>query len=571
MEEAFYSENQNKIVFIIIAALFILGSLTDSSVKVGGIDDWQYEEESGVISRLFGAFSSPMMSFSGASAPESLGFSTGGAKDINNLRRNIENNYLPLPTDITYEGLFYDYYFDMGKEECQELFCPSYSYALTRDPFSGKEEHYMAVGLNSGIKASDFERKKLNLVIVLDISGSMSSTFSSYYYDKFGKRVEIEEADDSEKSKMKIAAEAVVELLDHLNDDDRFGMVLFESQAHLAKPLRLVGETDMQVIKDHILEINPRGGTRMSAGMQMGTELFEGLLGADQTKYENRIIFLTDAMPNLGETSESGLLGMTKKNAESNIHTTFIGIGVDFNTELVENITKIRGANYYSVHSSKQFKERMDEGFDFMVTPLVFNLKLKLEAQGFEIEKVFGSPEANEATGELMKVNTLFPSKTTEEGTKGGLVLLKLKKVSDDTSLKLKVSYEDRKGNLRGSERVVVLEKKEPEFFENNGIRKGVLLTRYASLIKNWINDERSSLSTGRPIEPCMNREMGIVLPCPVELGRWERQSASLTVSDNYRSLFNEFAAYFEKEMDSIGDETLNQELDILNKLGNYA
>ena len=79
-----------------------------------------------------------------------LGFSVGGAKDVNNFRTNIKNNYLPISTDITYEGLFYDYYFDTGKkEECQKLFCPTYSYAISKDPISQKDNYYLAVGLNS--------------------------------------------------------------------------------------------------------------------------------------------------------------------------------------------------------------------------------------------------------------------------------------------------------------------------------------------------------------------------------------------------------------------------------------
>ena len=76
---------------------------------------------------------------------------------------------------MTYEGLFYDYYFDPGViQECQKLFCPAYSYAVSRDPFSGEPQYYLSVGLNSGVK--DFQRKKLNLVVVLDYSGSMGSS-----------------------------------------------------------------------------------------------------------------------------------------------------------------------------------------------------------------------------------------------------------------------------------------------------------------------------------------------------------------------------------------------------------
>ena len=99
---------------------------------------------------------------------------------------------------ITYEGLFYDYYFDTGKAQaCEKLFCPSYTYAISKDPISEKDDYYLAVGLNSNIKESDFERKKLNLVVVLDMSGSMSSQFNKYYYDQFGNQIERENFEQS--------------------------------------------------------------------------------------------------------------------------------------------------------------------------------------------------------------------------------------------------------------------------------------------------------------------------------------------------------------------------------------
>ena len=63
-----------------------------------------------------------------------------------------------------------------------------------------------------------------------------------------------------------------------------------------------------------------------------------------------------------------------------------------------------------------------------MVTPLVFDLSLKLESSGYDIKAVYGSPEADLATGEIMKVNTLFPSLTVDGETRGGLILLHLEK-----------------------------------------------------------------------------------------------------------------------------------------------
>lgn len=505
------------------------------------------------------------------SASPSIGFSVGGAKDINNFRENIKQDYLPLPTDVTYEGLFYDYYFDTGAaQECKKLFCPSYSYAVSKDPISGEPQYYLSVGLNSGV--TDFQRKKLNLVVVLDFSGSMGSPFDEYYYDRFGNKVE-QKGEDSGKTKMQIADESVVALLDNLLPEDRFGLVIFSDEAYLLDPLTSVDDKDLERLRNRILKIKETGGTNMEAGMEEGTALFDRFLQSDKSEYENRIIFLTDAMPNLGETGDLGLFRMLADNADQGIYTTFIGLGVDFNSELVESITKIKGANYYSVHSAPEFKERMDDEFDYMVTPLVFDLRLRLDAPGYEIEKVYGSPEADRATGELMKVSTLFPSRAEEGLVKGGVVLVKLKKLSSEGSLKLKVSYQDRDGVQDSNEAEVNVgevnngEAKD-DFYQNSGIRKAVLLTRYADLLKNWMIDERKAAESGWKIIPSVTLDSGIVIP--VELGEWERQSMPLTVSDPYRELFIRFADYFQKEMQAIADDTLGQEELILNKLGGY-
>jgi Ca-activated chloride channel family protein len=521
------------------------------------------------------------MAMPSAAAPmaiseSALGLSVGGAKDVNNFRENINNGYLPLPTDITYEGLYYDYYFDTGKtQECSKLFCPSYSKAVSADPYSNETEYFLTVGLNSGIKESDFLRKKLNLVVVLDISGSMSSSFDRYYYDRYGNRRQLtpEEEKEASKSKIRVATESIVAMTKHLRSDDRFGVVLFDETAYLAKPLSLVGNTDMDKIRQHILDIREQGSTNMEAGIREGTLLFKKmeLDGANQNEYENRIIFLTDAQPNTGDTSESGFMGLTRKNAADKIYMTFIGIGVDFNTGLIEEITKVRGANYYSVHSSQEFANRMDDEFDYMVTPLVFNLELNIKASGYEIEEVYGSPEADLATGQLMKVNTLFPSKTTSEGTKGGVVLLQLKKVSENPTLTLVTSYEDRTGKTGGDRATINFGSQKPEYFENSGIRKAILLARYANVIKDWIYDERSHREwrQPQPWEPMIDSMRGIyIMPRPYpSLGQWERQSIPLQVSAAYKKIFGLFGTYFGREMTAIGDKDLQQESDILKKL----
>lgn len=576
------------VIAIIITVIVLMIASRGNSNNNGGIsynplvkktDTWLFKNETMTTDAVASSFMSNMaigggnqmaqMACSSVST-KNIGFSTGGAKDVNNFRENIKNNYLPLPTDITYEGLFYDYYFDTGKtKESNQLFSPSYTYAISKDPISSQEDYYLAVGLNSNIKTGDFKRKKLNLVVVLDISGSMGEQFNSYYYDNLNKGKKDKDP-DSEKAKIEVASKSIVGLLDHLNENDRFGMVVYDDSAYLANKLTKVEEIDIKAVKKHIMELSSRGGTNLESGYNEASKLFKDISESNPQEYENRIIFLTDAMPNIGDTDEQSLLGLTKKNADKKIYTTFIGIGVDFNTSLIETITKVRGANYYSVHSSEEFKKRMDKEFEYMVTPLVFNLSLKLDSKGYIIEKVYGSPEANEATGEIMKVNTLFPSAQTDEGTRGGIILLKLKKLSDNNDLTLNVSYEDRNGKSDSSTEKVVFENRTSEYFANNGIRKAVLLSRYADLLKDWTIDQRQNYDDQKVDKILINQEDGILVPPEnPQLGKWERQSIALKVLDEYKNLFNQFEKYFEEEMKDINDADLSQEVDILKKLTN--
>lgn len=557
-------------IVLILAVIMTFGSIyflnkadiNFNKKKTGKVDDWIYSPEKAQINKSY-LNSSPSFEIDTAvSESTNLGFSTGGAQNINNFRENIENGYFPLITDITYNGIFSEYYFDTSNEKVPEnnddLFYPTYSSAISKDPLTGEEEYYLSVGLNSNIKEEDFKRKNLNLVLVLDISGSMDSGFNNYYYDL---------NDLSEqKSKIQIAKESINMLIDRLGPNDSLGIVLFESDSTVAKKLNLNSNTDLDAIKSHVLEIVATGGTNFENGYEDATELFEEYELANNNNYENRIIILTDAMPNTGELSEDGLLGMIKENANNKIYTTFIGIGVDFNTELIENIGDVRGSNYYSVHSEDEFNAKMDEEFEYMVTPLVFDLKLELESNDFEIAEVFGSDTKNK--NEIMNVNTLFPSKTENGETKGGIVLLKLNKLNDNSeTLKLKVTYTDRNGETYFNEQDVKIDKSEGEYYDNIGIRKGIVLSRYVTTMKKWIAYERTLddrfIITVRDGIELFDEELY------TSISKHERVSVELSASDEFRNIFEKLKEYVQIENEQIKDENLNSEIELLEKLIN--
>ncbi len=498
------------------------------------------------------------------------GFAVGGAKDINTFRQNVSYGNLPNETDITYEGLFYDYSFNTleGSQASatsesaasgtpEGLFKPSCSWAVLRNPLTESLDSFVSVGLRANLDTSSIKRKKLNLVVVLDISGSMSSGFHSYYYDQSlpeNERNRIMEDPDRNATKMQIAAKSLVEMLGHLKDDDRFGMVLFNSGSFVAKPLRAVGQTNMPAIKRHILDIVPWGGTFMEAGMRLGRSLLAGVENADPEQYENRIIFLTDAMPNIGMISRDSLLELAQTYAAERVYTTFIGVGIDFQTELVEHITKIRGANYYAIHSPWEFKKRLAKEFDYMVTPLLFNLRVTLHSDSFSIDEVYGSPEADQATGLLMKVNTLFPAPLEDDSVKGGIILLKLKRTSPGSDLRLTASYEDRSGKVYQTTVSAPAPADDGEWCAARDVRKAVVLTRLVTLMKDWIRTERGQLD-GRPENEARSPNY------------WEHTSSTLRVSPQKLGEMKRFKEYFVQQSQLIGDPALDREKELLERI----
>lgn len=573
------------------------------------INDWEYYpnnafENSGIINRYQGPnffnianiipnqrnFDSEPRT----RVKDELGYSVGGAKDISNFRDNIKKGYLPSPSDISTEGIFYDYYFDTNKQlKCEKLFCPTYSTALSRDKYSGVYQPYITIGLNSGLKESDLQRPNLNLMIVLDISGSMSSTFNSYYYDRYGNK---KDSEYSLKTKLEIAKEVIIDITKKLKDGDSLGIILFDNEAYVAKQMREIKVTDMNAIRTEIAKLQPQGGTNMEKGLKKGKRLLEDFINSNKKdgNYENRVFFLTDAMPNQGNISDESLKSITEEMSKKKIYSTFVGIGVDFNTELVQKISNIKGANYFSVNSESEFKKTISEDFDLIVTPLVFDLNLKFNSSYYEVAEVFGIPsiDKNNASQGFINIKTLFPSRSSNGETRGGVILLKLKEtkipavcqtVANCTNgvtngIYLEASYQKRNEGYEKDSLSIASQEFyfgepgvnyfiEPFGYENNGIRKAVLISNYTKLMQSWLIDANKNQVILQEDE-LFNSEYGL-RKREINSSKWERTSKPLKVSDEYKKLFSEFKIYFEQEMKAIGDESLKKEIEIMDKLIN--
>jgi len=402
-------------------------------------------------------------------------------------------------------------------------------------------------------------------VVALDVSGSMDSGFRDYYYDKTGSRREREDEEVEEMTKIEAATESLANLTQHLNEDDSFGVVLYNSDAHVAKPLNPVDETDMNAIRGHIRDVTAGGGTNMDGGFGESVEMLLPETDADPEEVENRIVFMTDAMPNIGETGRGNLVERIEEAAEEGIYTTFIGMGIDANEDLIDSLSEARGANHYFVQSVSEFEQRLDDEFEYIVTPLAFDLSLEVESSGYEIAEVYGSPNDSGADGEIMNVATLFPSPKREGKTRGGVVLLKLEKSEDlegdMRKLGLEASWVERDGT-EGS-KLVQISLPSENTFDNDGVRKAVLLSRYGEEIRGWIEAVREvSGNENGDSDDWVDREKK-----GQRKTEWEQESVPLRVPDAYEDRFEALRDYIEGEMKMLEDDDLEQELELLERL----
>jgi len=467
-----------------------------------------------------------------------------GAKGVHSFSNSLNIGKLPSPSSIEHEGLFYDYYWET-LEEKEKHFKANFSSAVSKDPFSGFPEYYIAMGMTGKLDGEGLYkhggRPALNLVIVLDISGSMNSGFGN----------------GDKQSKLEVAKQSILALLERLNDKDSFSLILFDDQAKVTQELKPWKDINSGELKSKIMNTKTRGGTNIEKGMKAAADQYKNI---GQSNNANRVIFLTDMNPNMGSTDEGALLKIVKSLATEKIYTTFIGIGIDFNTALVSTITKIRGSNYFAVKSARDFKKQMNEEFDYMVTVDVFDVSIEFdgEVNGWNVERVYGSPGFEiPVKGRLTFMDSCFPSvKESSTMTKGGIVVIKLKKTSEKSAseIKLKVSYTDADGTKYKDSESVKMPENSQEYYETKSIRKAILLVRYVNFMKQFLYD----MNAGSKV-PTVG-DSGIPIPAPNHKDK-NNVSDKKDLEEPYKQVFQKFMSHFEHEMDVIEDKILDKEL----------
>lgn len=164
------------------------------------------------------------------------------------------------------------------------------------------------------------KRPKLNIGIALDRSGSMGGP------------------------KMNHAREAAKYCVDQLLSSDNFSAVIFDDQVDVLFTNQPV--SDREMLKRGIERIHARNSTALHEGwVKAGLQVSERL----DSEAINRVLLITDGQANVGETNIDRIVSQASELASKGITTTTIGIGSDFNEDLLMPMAEAGQGNAWHV------------------------------------------------------------------------------------------------------------------------------------------------------------------------------------------------------------------------------
>src|SRR3954453_4443684 len=217
-------------------------------------------------------------------------------------------------------------------------------------------------------KNDEARRSPMNLCIVLDRSGSM------------------------EGAKIEKARQAAAMAVDKLGDDDIFSLVTYDSETDLLIPPERIGGTDhREDLKARIHRIQPGGSTALHAGVVLGAKQVRLFFEKERV---NRIILLSDGLANVGPSSPSDLARLGRELRGDGIAVSTIGLGDDYNEDLMTALAEASNANYYYVKDAEKLPGSVAQELGAARSLLARSLVIRIEApEGVHLKEIVGRPD----------------------------------------------------------------------------------------------------------------------------------------------------------------------------------
>lgn len=220
-------------------------------------------------------------------------------------------------------------------------------------PAGQAQKAVLKISLEGVAPAVKRDRPPVNLAIVLDKSGSMQG------------------------EKIARAREAAIEAVRRLDANDIVSLVVYDSGVRTLSPARAVGKAGD--IEDLIRGIEANGNTALFGGIgEAASELRKNL----EPRYVHRAILLSDGLANVGPSSPEELGRLGAALIKEGISVTTVGVGTDYNEDLMARLARSSDGNTYFVRESADLVRIFLEELGDVLTVVAKKVRIEIDFDG---------------------------------------------------------------------------------------------------------------------------------------------------------------------------------------------
>lgn len=329
------------------------------------------------------------------------------------------------------------------------------------------------LGLSAELEVIEKNREGLDLVFVVDISGSMGS------------------------GKIDLVKVTIQFVLTILKDFDRVSIIGFSDQAYIFCPLTVMNEEGKLKVERIVQDLGPTGGTHIESGVRAALHLLADRRMVNQL---TAIMLLSDGCDNDTQTVNERIrqaINEFKPKIQENFKMHTFGYGTDHDSVIMNLMAELTRGNFYYIESltsvTDAFSNCMGELVSLVANKIRVNLTTLPCQIPFKLTKVFSS---NEDTS--FDMPDLFFDDQQDAVFILQFVPTEAKISGKIIPIKALVSY-TLKGGIETSKEVfleIELASPDEELTENKEVQLEYFRVRGAEVLKQMTNKADSGLMT---------------------------------------------------------------------------
>ena len=303
--------------------------------------------------------------------PGATGVSQPGAQDFGLFRQILEAGEVPAPGTLDDVGFFAEHKLDYAAPTCGNSLCAHGLLGVMANLITGSTCTLIQIGLNSPVNVAELPRPPLDLVLVIDTSGSMAGQPIAY------------------------VREGLDRMLSHLAPEDTVSIVTYADVGQIVlEPTSAEATLDL---KAAIAGLQAAGGTNIYDGLFRGFQLASELRVPGR---QARVVALSDGRANRGITDPDRMAALAASWAAKGIGVTTIGVGKDFDVAVMQGIAELGGGNFYFLEDAAAVVEVFSDEVKTFLVPIALDLRIEVAVDSrYRLGGAYGTQAWRPSTG----------------------------------------------------------------------------------------------------------------------------------------------------------------------------